>query len=46
MAVLWRLLRALGDVRAAQRGPQALGARYVRRRAHRALARAMRRRGL
>jgi hypothetical protein len=43
---LFRVLRLWGDAKAASRGPAAYGRRLVRRRAHRALSRAMRRRGL
>lgn len=43
MRVLYRLLRAWGDLRAARRGPDAYGKRMVRRSAHRTLARMLRR---
>jgi hypothetical protein len=39
---LFRLLRILGDAKAASRGPGAYGRRVTRRQAHRALARGMR----
>jgi hypothetical protein len=46
LRTLFRILRLVGDAKAAARGPGALGRRVVRRRAHRTLARVMRRGGL
>lgn len=43
MRQIYKLLRLLGDAKAARRGPAALGKRQVRRQAHRRLARGMRR---
>lgn len=43
MRLLYRLLRIIGDARAASRGPDDYGMRLVRRQAHRALARMLRR---
>lgn len=42
MRGLYRLLRLAGDLTAIRRGPGAILRRIARRRAHRALARAMR----
>lgn len=42
----YKLLSLLGTAKAASRGPKALGKNYVRRTAHRGLARSMRRWGL
>jgi hypothetical protein len=42
----YRLLSVLGTIRAAFKGPKALGRRVVRQKAHKGLARAMRRSGL
>lgn len=39
---LYRVLSLAGDVKAASRGPGAFGRRYVRRAAHRTLARVLR----
>ena len=46
MKPLYRLLAVVGDVRAASRGPAALGRRYLRKRSHRSLARLLRKAGL
>lgn len=43
MRKIFAILRAIGDVRAASKGPSALGKRIVRRSAHRRLSRALRR---
>lgn len=43
MRWLFKYLRIKGDVRAARRGPSALGKRYARRAAHRQLSRWLRR---
>lgn len=42
MRWLYRLLRVYGDAQAAQHGPAAIAKRHARRRAHRALARWLR----
>jgi len=41
--LLYQLLRFIGDIKAASRGPSAHGKRLVRKAAHRQLARVLRR---
>lgn len=42
----YKLLSVISTIKAAMKGPKALGRNYVRRKAHGGLARTMRRRGL